>query len=135
MHRTAEYGIAAHWRYKEDEVDSEGMSEVDEALTWFRQVLEWQQDAAEPEEFMEFLRMDLFQGEIFVFTPEGEVRALPKGSTPIDFAYTVHTEVGHQCSGVRVNGQITPLSRELNNGDTVEAVSYTQLTLPTNREV
>jgi len=123
MHRTAEYGIAAHWRYKEDEVDSEGMSEVDEALTWFRQVLEWQQDAAEPEEFMEFLRMDLFQGEIFVFTPEGEVRALPKGSTPIDFAYTVHTEVGHQCSGVRVNGQITPLSRELNNGDTVEVIT------------
>ena len=123
MHRTAEYGIAAHWRYKEDEGDKRGDSEVDEALTWFRQVLEWQQDTAEPEEFMEFLRMDLFQGEIFVFTPEGEVRALPKGATPIDFAYTVHTEVGHQCSGARINGRIAPLSRELNNGDTVEVIT------------
>ena len=125
MHSTAEYGIAAHWRYKEDEVDKKekGATEVDEALTWFRQVLEWQQDTAEPEEFMEFLHMDLFQGEIFVFTPEGEVRALPKGATPIDFAYTVHTEVGHQCSGARINGQIAPLSRELRNGDTVEVIT------------
>lgn len=123
MHRTAEYGIAAHWRYKEDEVDKKGANEVDEALTWFRQVLEWQQDTAEPEEFMEFLRMDLFRGEIFVFTPEGEVKALPKGSTPIDFAYTVHTEVGHQCSGARINGRIVPLSRELKNGDTVEIIT------------
>ena len=123
MHSTAEYGIAAHWRYKEDEVDKKGVNEVDEALTWFRQVLEWQQDTAEPEEFMEFLRMDLFRGEIFVFTPEGEVRALPKDATPIDFAYTIHTEVGHQCSGARINGQIAPLSRELKNGDTVEVIT------------
>ena len=123
MHSTAEYGIAAHWRYKEDEVDKKGVNEVDEALTWFRQVLEWQQDTAEPEEFMEFLRMDLFRGEIFVFTPEGEVRALPKDATPIDFAYTVHTEVGHQCSSAKINGQIAPLSRELKNGDTVEVIT------------
>ena len=126
MHATAEYGIAAHWRYKEEAGNRESINEVDEALTWFRQVLEWQQDAAEPEEFMEFLHMDLFRGEIFVFTPEGEVRALPKGATPIDFAYTVHTEVGHQCSGARVNGQITPLSRELHNGDTVEVITNTK---------
>ena len=123
MHRTAEYGIAAHWRYKEESGDDTSVSEVDEALTWFRQVLEWQQDTAEPEEFMEFLRMDLFQGEIFVFTPQGEVRALPKGATPIDFAYTIHTEVGHQCSSAKVNGRIIPLSRELQNGDTVEVVT------------
>jgi guanosine-3',5'-bis(diphosphate) 3'-pyrophosphohydrolase len=123
MHSTAEYGIAAHWRYKENEVDKKGMNEVDEALTWFRQVLEWQQDTAEPEEFMEFLRMDLFRGEIFVFTPEGEVRVLPKDATPIDFAYTVHTEVGHQCSTAKINGQIAPLSRELKNGDTVEVIT------------
>ena len=123
MHRTAEYGIAAHWKYKEDEADNKGLTEVDEALTWVRQVLEWQQDTAEPEEFMEFLHMDLFRGEIFVFTPEGEVRVLPKGATPIDFAYTVHTEIGHQCSGARINGRITPLSRELVNGDTVEIIT------------
>ena len=123
MHHTAEYGIAAHWRYKEDEAENKGLTEVDEALTWFRQVLEWQQDTAEPEEFMEFLHMDLFGGEIFVFTPEGEVRALPKGATPIDFAYTVHTEVGHHCSGVKINGRTTPLSRELTNGDTVEVIT------------
>jgi GTP diphosphokinase / guanosine-3',5'-bis(diphosphate) 3'-diphosphatase len=121
MHRTAEYGIAAHWRYKED--GSAQDDEADEALTWFRQVLEWQQDTAEPEEFMEFLRMDLFRGEIFVFTPEGDVKALPVGATPIDFAYSVHTEVGHHCAGAKVNGRIAPLSRELKNGDTVEILT------------
>ncbi len=123
MHRTAEYGIAAHWRYKEDETARRGGNEVDEALTWFRQVLEWQQDTAEPEEFMEFLRMDLFRGEIFVFTPDGDVKALPTGATPIDFAYSVHTEVGHHCAGAKVNGRIAPLSRELKNGDTVEILT------------
>ncbi|MBT8487267.1 MAG: bifunctional (p)ppGpp synthetase/guanosine-3',5'-bis(diphosphate) 3'-pyrophosphohydrolase [Gemmatimonadetes bacterium] len=121
MHRTAEYGIAAHWRYKEDGTD--GANEADEALTWFRQVLEWQQDTAEPEEFMEFLRMDLFRGEIFVFTPDGDVKALPVGATPIDFAYSVHTEVGHHCAGAKVNGRIAPLSRELRNGDAVEILT------------
>ena len=121
MHRTAEYGIAAHWRYKED--GSADADEADEALTWFRQVLEWQQDTAEPEEFMEFLRMDLFRGEIFVFTPDGDVKALPMGSTPIDFAYSVHTEIGHHCAGAKVNGRIAPLSRELRNGDAVEILT------------
>ena len=119
MHRTAEYGIAAHWRYKE----SGGTSEVDEALLWARQVLEWQKDAREPEEFMEFLRMDLFQGEIFVFTPRGEVKQLPVGSSPIDFAFAVHTEVGLHCAGAKVNGRIAPLSRELKNGETVEIIT------------
>ena len=121
MHRTAEYGIASHWRYKEG---GQGKGdEVDDVLTWFRQVLEWQQDTKEPEEFMEFLRMDLFQGEMFVFTPKGEVRQLPVGATPIDFAFAVHTEVGMHCAGARLNGRIAPLSRELKNGDTVEIIT------------
>ena len=129
MHRTAEYGIAAHWRYKEGLTEAEQQGEtdeVDEALTWFRQVLDWQKDTSEPEEFMEFLRMDLFQGEIFIFTPKGEVKQLPTGATPIDFAYSVHSEVGHHCAGARVNGRISPLSRELNNGDTVEIITDTR---------
>lgn len=119
MHRTAELGIAAHWRYKE------GVSgdEVDEKLSWFRQVLEWQQETHEPEEFLEFLRIDLFQDEIFVFTPAGDVKQLPTGATPIDFAFAVHTEVGYQCAGAKVNGRIAPLSRELKNGDTVEILT------------
>jgi GTP diphosphokinase / guanosine-3',5'-bis(diphosphate) 3'-diphosphatase len=124
MHRTSEYGIAAHWRYKEDGgAARRGENEVDEALTWFRQVLEWQQDTAEPEEFMEFLRMDLFRGEIFVFTPDGDVKALPTGATPIDFAYSVHTEVGHHCAGAKVSGRIAPLSCELKNGDSSEIIT------------
>ena len=122
MHRTAEYGIAAHWKYKEGSA-GEKRDEVDEALTWFRQVLEWQQDTSEPEEFMEFLKMDLFQGEIFVFTPQGEVKQLPLGATPIDFAFAVHTEVGLHCAGARVNGRIAPLSRDLRNGDSVEILT------------
>jgi GTP diphosphokinase / guanosine-3',5'-bis(diphosphate) 3'-diphosphatase len=121
MHRTAEYGIAAHWRYKEGE--ERPADEVDETLSWFRQVLEWQQDTREPEEFMEFLRIDLFQDEIFVFTPKGDVKQLPKGATPIDFAFAVHTEVGLRCSGSKINGRIAPLSRELKNGDTVEVMT------------
>jgi len=124
MHRTAEFGIAAHWRYKEGRAEpGSTRSEADEALSWFRQVLAWQQDTAEPEEFMEFLRMDLFQGEIFVFTPQGDVKALPQGSTPIDFAFSVHTEIGTRCAGAKVNGRIAPLSRELRNGDTVEILT------------
>jgi guanosine-3',5'-bis(diphosphate) 3'-pyrophosphohydrolase len=120
MHRTAEYGIAAHWKYKEGQRSGD---DVDETLTWFRQVLEWQQETREPEEFMEFLRIDLFQDEIFVFTPQGDVKQLPKGATPIDFAFAVHTEVGMRCNGAKVNGRIAPLARELRNGDTVEILT------------
>jgi len=120
MHRTAEYGIAAHWRYKEG---LEGGDEVDDKLTWFRQVLEWQRETREPEEFLEFLRIDLYQDEIFVFTPAGDVKQLPKGATPIDFAFAVHTEIGLKCSGARVNGRIAPLSRPLRNGVTVEILT------------
>jgi GTP pyrophosphokinase len=121
MHRTAEYGIAAHWRYKEGRIGRE--DEVDDELSWFRQVLEWQQETREPDEFMEFLRIDLFQDEIFVFTPAGDVKQLPKGATPIDFAFAVHTEIGLRCSGAKVNGRIAPLSRALKNGDTVEILT------------
>ncbi|MET0396302.1 MAG: bifunctional (p)ppGpp synthetase/guanosine-3',5'-bis(diphosphate) 3'-pyrophosphohydrolase [Longimicrobiaceae bacterium] len=119
MHRTAELGIAAHWKYKE----GRGGDEVDETLTWFRQVLEWQQETKEPDEFLEFLRIDLFQDEIFVFTPQGDVKQLPKGATPIDFAFGVHTQVGLHCAGAKVNGRIAPLARELKNGDTVEIIT------------
>ncbi|MGH7544147.1 MAG: RelA/SpoT family protein [Gemmatimonadota bacterium] len=119
MHRTAEVGIAAHWKYKEGVAGTE----FDEQLAWFRQILEWQQDMTDPEEFMEYLQIDLYKDEIFVFTPRGDVVQLPVGSTPIDFAFQVHTEVGVRCSGARVNGRLVPLHRELRSGDTVEVLT------------
>ncbi|HTR21437.1 MAG TPA: bifunctional (p)ppGpp synthetase/guanosine-3',5'-bis(diphosphate) 3'-pyrophosphohydrolase [Gemmatimonadales bacterium] len=122
MHRTAEYGIAAHWRFKE----GGGPDELDRHLTWFRQLLELQQDAHSPEEFLEFLKVDLYQDEIFVFTPRGDVKRLPKDATPLDFAFTVHTEVGYHCHGARINGRIAPLHRALKNGDTVEVLTSPQ---------
>ncbi len=120
MHRTAEFGIAAHWRYKEH---SESQDELDRHLQWFRQVLELQLDARDPAEFLEFLKLDLYQDEIFVFTPTGDVIQLPRGATPLDFAYAVHTEVGAHCQGAKVNGRIAPLSRELKNSETVEIIT------------
>lgn len=120
MHRTAEFGIAAHWRYKEH---SESQDELDRHLQWFRQVLELQLDARDPAEFLEFLKLDLYQDEIFVFTPTGDVIQLPRGATPLDFAYAVHTEVGAHCQGAKVNGRIAPLSRELKNSETVEVIT------------
>jgi len=120
MHRTAEYGIAAHWLYKEG---GKTPDELDRHLSWFRQLLELQQDAHSPEEFLEFLKVDLYQDEIFVFTPRGDVKRLPTGSTPIDFAFAVHTEVGEHCQGARVNGRLAPLHRALKNGDTVEVMT------------
>ena len=122
MHRTAEYGIAAHWLFKEGRAPDE----FDRHLAWFRQLLELQQDAHSPEEFLEFLKVDLYQDEIFVFTPRGDVKRLPKDATPIDFAFTVHTEVGFHCSGARVNGRIAPLHRPLKNGDSVEVLTSPQ---------
>lgn len=119
MHRTAEVGIAAHWKYKEG---TEG-TEIDEQLAWFRQILEWQQDMTDPEEFMEYLQIDLYKDEIFVFTPRGDVIQLPAGSTPIDFAFQVHTEIGMRCSGAMVNGRMVPLHRQLRSGDTVEVLT------------
>ena len=123
MHRTAEYGIAAHWLYKEN---GKGADELDHHLSWFRQLIELQQDAHSPEEFLEFLKIDLYQDEIFVFTPRGDVKRLPKSATPIDFAFMVHTEVGQHCNGARVNGRIAPLHRPLRNGDTIEVLTSPQ---------
>jgi GTP pyrophosphokinase len=119
MHRTAEFGIAAHWLYKRDGKPDE----LDQHLGWFRQLLELQQDTHSPEEFLEFLKIDLYQDEIFIFTPGGDVKRLPKGSTPIDFAFHVHTEVGLKCQGAKINGRIAPLHRELKSGDTVEILT------------
>jgi guanosine-3',5'-bis(diphosphate) 3'-pyrophosphohydrolase len=120
MHRTAEFGIAAHWRYKRD---GGKPNELDRQLGWFRQLLELQQDTHSPEEFLEFLKIELYQDEVFVFTPQGDVKRLPKGSTPIDFAFHVHTEVGLRCQGAKVNGRIAPLHRELKSGDTIEILT------------
>ncbi|MDH3456184.1 MAG: bifunctional (p)ppGpp synthetase/guanosine-3',5'-bis(diphosphate) 3'-pyrophosphohydrolase [Gemmatimonadota bacterium] len=119
MHRTAEYGIAAHWVYKEQKQ----RDELDQRFEWFRQLLELQQDTRNPEDFLEFLKIDLYQDEIFVFTPDGDVKRLPTGATPLDFAFAVHTEVGLRCQGAKVNGRIAPLHRPLKNGDTVEILT------------
>jgi GTP pyrophosphokinase len=126
MHRTADYGIAAHWRYKEASAASG--DDLERHLAWFRQVLELQLDAKDPDEFLEFLKLDLYQDEIFVFTPTGDVIQLPKGATPIDFAFAVHTEIGLHCGGAKINGRIAPLARQLKNSETVEI-----LTSPTAR--
>ncbi|MDB4885235.1 MAG: RelA/SpoT family protein [Gemmatimonadetes bacterium] len=120
MHRTADFGIAAHWLYKEDAKSSD---ELDRHLTWFRQILELQLDAKTPDEFLEFLKLDLYADEIFVFTPNGDVHQLPKGATPIDFAFAVHSEVGLHCAGARINGRIAPLSRPLRNSEQVEIIT------------
>jgi len=123
MHRTAEYGIAAHWLYKSER---DRPDELDQHFGWFRQLLELQQDTHSPEEFLEFLKVDLYQDEIFVFTPQGDVKRLPKGATAIDFAFHVHTEVGVHCQGAKINGRIAPLHRELKNGDTIEILTSPQ---------
>ncbi|HEX3779305.1 MAG TPA: bifunctional (p)ppGpp synthetase/guanosine-3',5'-bis(diphosphate) 3'-pyrophosphohydrolase [Pseudonocardiaceae bacterium] len=120
MHRTAEYGIAAHWRYKETRGSHKGTAVDVDDVAWMRQLLDWQREAADPGEFLESLRYELTTREIFVFTPKGDVRTLPAGSTPVDFAYEVHTEVGHSCIGARVNSRLVALERKLENGDVVE---------------
>jgi len=125
MHQTAEYGIAAHWLYKGGRKDND---KAERDVSWLRQILEFQLDAKNPDEFLEFLKLDLYQKEIFVLTPTGDVVELPEGATPIDFAFAVHTEVGLHCNGAKVNGRIAPLSRQLRSSDTVEI-----LTSPTAR--
>lgn len=124
MHRTAEYGIAAHWLYKTATTPAE--DDLGRQLGWFRQLLELQQESATPEEFLEFLKVDLYHDEIFIFTPQGDIKQLPKGATAIDFAFHVHTDVGLHTTGARVNGRIAPLHRELRNGDTVEILTSPQ---------
>jgi GTP pyrophosphokinase len=117
MHSEAERGIAAHWKYKEGAAQTR---EVDQKLAWLRQLLEWQQDLADAREFVQSVRLDLFQNEVFVFTPKGDVIDLPAGATPVDFAYRIHTDVGHRCVGAKVNGRLIPLSQKLRTGDIVE---------------
>ncbi|MEO6205937.1 MAG: bifunctional (p)ppGpp synthetase/guanosine-3',5'-bis(diphosphate) 3'-pyrophosphohydrolase [Mycobacteriales bacterium] len=121
MHRRAEYGIAAHWKYKEggQSATPTGALRGDD-MTWLRQLLDWQKESADPGEFLDALRFDLQASEVFVFTPKGDVISLPAGGTPVDFAYSVHTEVGHRCIGARVNGRLVPLESPLDNGDVVE---------------
>ncbi|GAI32411.1 unnamed protein product, partial [marine sediment metagenome] len=122
MHKTAEYGIAAHWKYKE-KVDLKKDKKLEERLSWLRQILEWQKDLKDPKEFMENLKIGLFQDEVFTFTPKGDVKILPLGSTPIDFAYLIHTDVGHRCVGAKVNKKIVPLDCKLKSGDILEILT------------
>ncbi|HET9263477.1 MAG TPA: bifunctional (p)ppGpp synthetase/guanosine-3',5'-bis(diphosphate) 3'-pyrophosphohydrolase [Vicinamibacterales bacterium] len=117
MHRIAEEGIAAHWKYKEGRV---GADRDEQYFIWLRQLLEWQQEVRDPQEFLQNLKIDLYPEEVYIFTPKGEVKALPRDATPVDFAYAIHTDVGHQCVGARVNGKMVPLRTRLRNGDIVE---------------
>ncbi|MEA2784379.1 MAG: diphosphokinase / guanosine-3,5-bis(diphosphate) 3-diphosphatase [Candidatus Eremiobacteraeota bacterium] len=116
MHRTSEYGIAAHWRYKEG-------PKKDEKLTWLRSLLEWQNDMRDSRTFMESLKVDLFDSQVFIFSPKGDVFSMPATATPLDFAYQVHTDVGHHCVGAKVNGKIVPLDSHIKNGDIVEILT------------
>ncbi len=120
MHEMAEFGVAAHWVYKQEDGPERSQ---DAKLKWLRSMLDWQKELSDPREFMETLRTDLFEEEVYVFTPKGDVRSLASGATPLDFAYEVHTEIGHRCVGARVNGKIVPLHYELRSGDIVEILT------------
>ena len=120
MHRIAEEGIAAHWKYKEGRV---GANRDEQSFMWLRQLLEWQQEVRDPQEFLQNLKIELYPEEVYIFTPKGEVKALPRDATPVDFAYAIHTDVGHQCVGARVNGKMVPLRTRLRNGDIIEIVT------------
>ncbi len=121
MHRTAEYGIAAHWRYKEQSGKRD--IEFENKIAWLRQLMEWRQEVTDAQEFVDSMKTDVFQDRVYTFTPKGDIIDLPAGSTPIDFAYHVHTEVGHRCRGARVNGRLVPLDYQLRNGDQVEIIT------------
>jgi len=120
MHHFAEYGIAAHWRYKEGE---RGDIRFEERISWLRQLIEWHREFSGAEEFLESVKTDIFNDQVFVYTPKGEIKDLPRGSTPLDFAYRIHTELGHHCVGAKVNGKLVPLNYKLNNGDVVEIMA------------
>ncbi len=122
MHSIAEEGIAAHWKYKEKGASVVAGSE-DKRFSWLRQMLEWQKELKDSHEFLDSVKIDLFPEEVYVFTPNGDVKELPRGATPVDFAYSVHTDVGHHCSGARINGRLLPLKTELKNGDVVEVIT------------
>jgi len=119
MHRIAEEGIAAHWKYKE----GKGSKDNDANIQWLRQIMEWQQELKDPREFLNMVKVDLYPDEVYCFTPQGQVKSFPRGATPIDFAYSVHTEVGHRCVGARINGKLQPLRTEIGNGDIVEILT------------
>ena len=123
MHQIAEYGIAAHWRYKEAGEATKADSGADKKITWLRQLVEWQQDLKDAGEYIEEVKMDLFADEVFVFSPRGDVIDLPSGSTPIDFAYRIHTDIGHRCTGARLNDRIVPLNTVMKNGDIVDIIT------------
>jgi GTP pyrophosphokinase len=123
MHRIADEGIAAHWQYKEGG-PAAGQGEL-EKVTWLRQILEWQQDLKDPRDFVQLVKVDLFPEEVYTFTPKGKVLSFCRGATPLDFAYAIHTEVGHHTVGAKVNGKIVPLKYELHNGDIVEILTHT----------
>ena len=123
MHKTAEYGIAAHWKYKEGDAGEDKEKGFEKKLAWLRDMLEWQKETSDAEEFMEGFKIDLFSDEIFVFTPKGVVINLASGSTPIDFAYRIHTDVGNRCIGAKVNGKIVPLDYKLKTGEIVEIIT------------
>ena len=120
MHRIAEEGIAAHWKYKEGKTPKGG---EDANIQWLRQIMEWQQELRDPREFLKMVKVDLYPEEVYAFTPQGQVKSFPRGATPVDFAYSVHTEVGHHCVGGRVNGKLVPLKTPLQNGDIVEILT------------
>lgn len=126
MHRVSEYGVAAHWKYKESGKSVGAAKEYDQKLSWLRQLVNLQQDLSDPREYVEALKVDVFSDEVFVFTPKGDVIDLPKGSIPLDFAYRIHTDVGHHCIGAKVNGKIVPLEYKLKNGDIVAVVTNKQ---------
>jgi GTP pyrophosphokinase len=130
MHSRAEFGIAAHWKYKEGGASGENTPE----MLWLKQLHDWQKETEDPSEFLEALRFDLGSPEVFVFTPKGSVIALPGGSTPVDFAYSVHTDVGNRCAGAKVNGRLVPLETKLTNGDVVEVVTNKSLTASPSRD-
>jgi guanosine-3',5'-bis(diphosphate) 3'-pyrophosphohydrolase len=120
MHRQAEEGIAAHWKYKEGRI---GADRDEQYFLWLRQLLEWQQEVRDPQEFLQNLKIDLYPEEVYIFTPKGEVKSLPREATPVDFAYSIHTDVGHKCASARVNGKMVPLRTKLRNGDIVEIIT------------